>query len=60
MEAWIIKPKTDNKVYFGEYGFTTRIYNAKFYQSKDAAMVVIDVWALTDCHPVKVQIEEIL
>ena len=53
-ECWGIQ--RDDNLFWGEYGWTTKLRNAFFRGKKEHCLTEIDICSLKNCRPVKVEI----
>lgn len=56
MKAWVIK--RDDGWYYQKGEFNTDIFSSDFYDSKEQAQDIIDLWEYEDCQPVQTTITE--
>lgn len=54
--AWVIQ-RDDADVFWGEYGWTSKLRNANFREKKEFCLSEINVYNLQNCRPVKIKIE---
>lgn len=54
-ECWVIK-QDDYDVFWGEYGWTTKLRNAFFREKEEYCLTEIDICSLQNCRPVKVEL----
>lgn len=53
-DCWVIQ--RDDGVYWGDYGWTTRLSSAVKECTKERSISIIDDYNLQNCRPVKVEI----